>query len=70
VVLAIEVYAVEGLLQGVLVERRAEVFDDLVRLVETDIVAEGNEGINDLGIVNAHGERSREPRYPSRRNVE
>jgi len=64
VILAVEIDAVERLLHRAFVERGAEVVGDHFRSVETNLFAERNEGVNDLGFVNAHGERSREPRFP------
>src|SRR5690606_18493684 len=45
-------------------ESGAEVISNFLRSVEADLFAERNKGVNDLGFVNAHGERSREPRFP------
>ena len=64
VIFAVEIDAVERLLHRAFLERGAEVIGNLLRSVETDLFAERNEGVNDLGFVNAHGERSREPRFP------
>ena len=70
VILAVEIDAVERLLHRAFLERGAEVIGNLLRSVETDFFAERNEGVNDLGFVNAHGERSREPRFPTQHRVE
>ena len=64
VILAVEIDAVERLLHRILVESGAEVIGDFLRSVETDLFAERNEGVNNLGFINAHGESSREPRFP------
>lgn len=69
-IFAVEVNAVERLLHRVLLEGRAEVFDNLLGPVETDSIAARDERINHFGFVNAHGERSLELRFPSRRCVE
>ena len=69
-ILAIEINAVERLLERIFVERGAEVIGDLLRCIELHFFTGGNEGVAEFTFENAHRERSHELRFPSQRRVE